>query len=205
MSSNVFKRLSIIFVLLAFCSPVLAQEFMTERFVREMANSCDWDRLLEYQEKKRPAERVLLAKDVDYIDTDGTDVYLYRYSCYGEGEDEAHVFYVAIMALKEFWPVHFAAPTYTIEDMYASDGQTHNQMSLMKMTGFGTIQIMASSSFDSDTKTLTVNIKDASDGSAYTYGQWKWDVEQFEFVLKHYEVDNSHDGIKNPTLRISFP
>jgi hypothetical protein len=118
---------------------------------------------------------------------------LYRFFCSRGAYNESHVFYLhngEYLTLVGFAEPHIHVD-YENED---SDGKVLG----IRVTGLRARNVMANSSVDA--KTLTVSSADKWRGAADASSSGTWLFKDGEFVLSTFEVDASYDGKINPVM-----
>jgi hypothetical protein len=108
-----------------------------------------------------------------------------------------NIIYVYLLETEEdgIMPIHFAAPAY--KAVRESDDY-ESAVLRIDVTGFSSEAWLVNSEFDPETNQIRSASKARGIGDAGSFGRWSFIHGQF--VLTHFEADESFDGESNPIV-----
>lgn len=123
---------------------------------------------------------------------------LFRFFCDRGAYNETHV-YLAESELGGVVPMRFATPDIEVD---YENGDPEGAVEHIRITGYGTQDMMVNSSFDPQEQTITTFSKWRGVGDASSSGIWLF--REGSFHLVQYSVDASYDGESNPELLLDY-
>ncbi|MGB0640201.1 MAG: DUF1176 domain-containing protein [Myxococcota bacterium] len=92
--------------------------------------------------------------------------------------------------------LQFAVPTYR----FHTEAKGSVKYTVVdEVQGFGTVRALVNAVYDPETFTIQSHSKGRGVGDVYSRGRWRWNSDH-NFVLEHFEADESMDGKITPTV-----